>query len=221
MSQSIEITPFAVGRFPVLPDGVYSVALGNGTRFTIAILRAKGPLCDSHPACVLGKVHVPSGIFVAVECWGAYHFSYGYDPGYVASKLGLREYMGDAANIADFLDCQLGVVRNKPFGTYHSNVPDEAEPPAWPSEHEVLGEPRLMAEVRKRLRGKLPAGQSVYLVTGAIDPTTLPEGVTIVDQREETLSAAMTKDDINTWAENFRGTLTSPAVRIKEIPHDA
>jgi len=75
------------GIFPILPDGVHTVALGNGTQHQIIKYQ------DVYG--VLGK--------------GCYEFSHFAHAGYVQQKLGFGSYEGDAANFADFINDQLGV----------------------------------------------------------------------------------------------------------------
>lgn len=84
------IRPSTKLTFPRLPDGLHSVALGNGSRFDI------------------GKLTMPDGtILIAVVDYGAYTFGHYATAGYVAEKLGFRGLEGDAANLADLINDQL------------------------------------------------------------------------------------------------------------------
>ena len=82
------IRPTAPGIFPYLKNGLHSVALGNGSRFDVGVMRTEG------------------GKLISIVGHGAYVFGHFATTGYVASKLGLLE--GDAANIADLINCQVG-----------------------------------------------------------------------------------------------------------------
>ena len=64
------------------------LSLGNATMFRIGCFWTKGRL------------------FLAIEGRGAYTFHNWVHRGYVQEKIGLME--GDAANVADFLNAQLG-----------------------------------------------------------------------------------------------------------------
>lgn len=82
------IRPNKQGIWPRLMSGIYSLALGNGTQFEAMLL-------------------TENGVALGLYGRGCYGFCIQADAGYVASKLGLTHYIGDAANIADFINDQL------------------------------------------------------------------------------------------------------------------
>lgn len=82
------IRPYTHGIFPILEDGLYKVALGNSTQYEIAIMRHdRGTVIG-----IIGK--------------GCYVFTHNAHPAYVQEKL--KVGAGDAENVADFINCQLG-----------------------------------------------------------------------------------------------------------------
>lgn len=95
------IRPTKLGVFPYLPDGVHNVALSNATQYRIAITSTPHPL------------GLGSGKFIAVESKGAYEFQSFAHWTYTLEKLRLAPFDGDARNLSDFINCQLGI----PFST--------------------------------------------------------------------------------------------------------
>lgn len=89
------IRPNKQGIWPRLMPGIYSLALGNGTQFEAAVLFNQDTLAEGHELAL--------GLFGR----GCYAFAIRADAGYVACKLGLTHYIGDAANVADFINDQL------------------------------------------------------------------------------------------------------------------
>jgi hypothetical protein len=81
------IRPTSSGVFPYLEDGVHTVALGNMTQFEIMLHRHKG------------------SVWLGVVNKGCYWFSFGPHADYVKEKIKVME--GDAANLADFIACQM------------------------------------------------------------------------------------------------------------------
>jgi len=82
------IRPYTHGIFPILEDGLHTVALGNGTQWEITIMRQdRGTIIG-----IIGK--------------GCYLFNHNAHPAYVQEKL--KVGAGDAANVADFINCQTG-----------------------------------------------------------------------------------------------------------------
>ena len=110
---SSTIRPNFGGYFPMAPVGkVFDLALGNGSQFR----------------CLLAPCS--SGLFLAVERFGAYTFAVTAHPGYVATKLGFGKYLGDAANFADFINDQLsGCTSGVRVGTYHSSLTADGPAP--------------------------------------------------------------------------------------------
>jgi hypothetical protein len=83
------IRPNKQGVFPRLSNGVHDVALGNGTQFRIVLHKT-------------GYV-----VTVGIVTRGCYEFACRADAGYVADKLFLAPFDGDAANIADLINDQM------------------------------------------------------------------------------------------------------------------
>lgn len=80
------IRPYTHGIFPILEDGLHTVALGNATQYEIAIMRHdRGTVIG-----IIGK--------------GCYVFTHNAHPAYVQEKL--KVGAGDAGNVADFINCQ-------------------------------------------------------------------------------------------------------------------
>lgn len=103
MEQKV-IRPTKPGVFPVLGNGVHNIALGNMTQYPIAVMRTEG-----------GR------LFIGVEGKGCYSFATPVDPGYVEEKLNVR--LGDAENVADFVNCQW--IQGEPrrvYGYYYPNL---------------------------------------------------------------------------------------------------
>lgn len=99
------IRPNNAGIFPMAPrNEVFDLALGNGTQFQVLVNVG------------------PRGLFLAVENRGAYTFVTRATPGYVAEKLDLKRYMGDAANLADFINDQNGPGETDRQGDYFSGL---------------------------------------------------------------------------------------------------
>lgn len=91
------VRPTRSGKFPRLDLPFYgSTPLGNGTQFTFGIFEID---CNDGPR-----------LLVAVEGRGAYTFSGFVHWTYAAEKLGLLE--GDARNVADMVNDQLGLSGN-------------------------------------------------------------------------------------------------------------
>jgi hypothetical protein len=90
-----------IPRFTTLPDGVYDLALGNGSAYEVGVLRS------------------PRGLYVGVGGYGFYGFDMPVDWTYVAEKLRLRE--GDARNVADFIADQLCPSAERQ-GCYHESL---------------------------------------------------------------------------------------------------
>lgn len=87
----MSIRPNSQGQFPQVNTPFYGdVSLGNSTQYKIGIFR-----------CVNGR------LFVGVEGRGCYTFGNWCHYSYAAEKLNLK-FEGDARNIADFINCQLG-----------------------------------------------------------------------------------------------------------------
>ena len=82
------IRPTKSGVFPRLKTGVHQVCLGNSSMFDIGII-------------VFDR-----GIFAGINGYGAYHFAFRADAGYLQDKLKIR-FEGDATNIADLINDQL------------------------------------------------------------------------------------------------------------------
>lgn len=87
----MSIRPNRLGQFPKLLLPFYGdVSLGNGTQYKIGMF-----------ICPNGR------LFVGVENKGAYTFGSWCHHSYAKEKLNLR-FEGDARNIADLINCQLG-----------------------------------------------------------------------------------------------------------------
>jgi len=113
---SSPIRPTPTGRFPYLCDGLYQVALGNMTQWEIAVLRLTGDF-ESH-----------GNVVISVLGKGAWEFSIKAHPSYVQEKLGGKAIEGDADNLADFINCQLGCHDDAdPFGRYMERLCVDAE----------------------------------------------------------------------------------------------
>ena len=96
--------PNRQGKFNIVSTPFYGdVSLGNFTQYKVGIFR-----------CANRR------LFVGVEGNGAYTFEGWCHYGYVAEKLGLK-FEGDARNMADFINCQLGI-EHKQQGTYDSSL---------------------------------------------------------------------------------------------------
>lgn len=95
------IRPYTHGIFPILEDGLHTVALGNATQYEIAIMRRdRGTVIG-----IIGK--------------GCYVFTHNAHPAYVQEKL--KVGAGDADNVADFINCQTGCT-GRVNGRYYSNL---------------------------------------------------------------------------------------------------
>ncbi len=104
---SSPIRPTSTGRFPYLCDGLYRVALGNMTQWEIAVLR------------LVGDFERHGNVVISVLGKGAWEFSVKAHPSYVQEKMGGKVIDGDADNLADFINCQLGCHDDgDPFGRY-------------------------------------------------------------------------------------------------------
>jgi len=90
-----------IPRFATLPDGVYDLALGNGSAYEVGLLRSD------------------RGLYVGVGGYGFYPFDMPVDWTYVAEKLRLGE--GDARNVADFIADQFGPSAQRQ-GRYHQSL---------------------------------------------------------------------------------------------------
>ncbi len=97
-----DIRPNKNGIFPKLEPGLHGVAIGNGSRFDIGIIHSDGD------------------IFVAIERHGAYRFGHHVHPSYVWQKLNVIE--GDAENIADLINDQLGCGVVGRYGKYYPEM---------------------------------------------------------------------------------------------------
>lgn len=111
------LRPNQKGRWQRVVDqgnrgGLFNVALGNMTQYRVGLMVTK------------------NGVFVAVEGKGAYEFCFYADWRYVSGKLNI-EFEGDAQNLADFINCQLGVYRDEPQGDYNRH-PDLCQE-EWPT----------------------------------------------------------------------------------------
>jgi hypothetical protein len=83
------VRPNLNGVFPRVINGPSQLALGNGTQYNILVYRTGG------------KLHL------GVEGKGCYGFGLSVDASYVAEKFRLEQTMGDAANLADFINDQI------------------------------------------------------------------------------------------------------------------
>jgi len=88
-----EIRPNNKGEFPILPNGLYRVSLGNATGMQILVSRNDGKLTIG----VIGKGAWSFNIKERIDK-DAY--------GYVQEKLGLGRYDGDAMHLVDFINSQ-------------------------------------------------------------------------------------------------------------------
>lgn len=84
------IRPTWTGVFPVLPDGIHQVALGNMSQFEVAVL------------------HNPRSVMIGIVGKKCYTFTNSHNEGYIEEKLGVSG--SDATNMADFISCQLGLL---------------------------------------------------------------------------------------------------------------
>lgn len=91
-------------RFRRLDDGMYDVALGNGTQFEILVSR------PSNAYWVIKNGQLYPRTLIGVIGIGVYHFGHGWvHYTYVMEKIGGRHgglMEGDAKNLADFIWCQ-------------------------------------------------------------------------------------------------------------------
>lgn len=93
------IRPDSTGRFPKVTLPFYGpVALGNGTQWTFSVVPGG------------------NGIVVSIEGRGSYSFGHFVHWTYASEKLGLMQ--GDAENVADFVNDQLGVEEDVRMGAY-------------------------------------------------------------------------------------------------------
>lgn len=100
------IRPYTHGIFPILEDGLHTVALGNATQYEIAIMRRdRGTVIG-----IIGK--------------GCYVFSHNAHPAYVQEKLNVGA--GDADNVADFINCQTGCTE-RVNGRYYPRLMHDKE----------------------------------------------------------------------------------------------
>lgn len=84
------IRPTTEGQFINLSGGgVFPVALGNGTQHRI------------------GVVSTANEVWIGVEGWGFYPFNHFVQASYVNEKIFQGKWLGDAKNLADFINCQL------------------------------------------------------------------------------------------------------------------
>jgi len=110
---SSPIRPTPTGRFPILDNGLHTVSLGNMTRWDIVVLH----------------LHDRGAVVVGVMGKGAWEFSIKAHPSYVQEKMGGKVIEGDADNLADFINCQLGCHDDgDPFGRYMDRLCVEAKP---------------------------------------------------------------------------------------------
>jgi len=85
------VRPTIEGKFPKLSLPFYGdVSLGNYTQYKVALMQTPN-----------------NRLFVGIECRGSYTFQNWCHWEYAGEKLGL-ESNSDAANIADFINSQLG-----------------------------------------------------------------------------------------------------------------
>lgn len=102
------IRPNIKGVFPLLPNGLHEVALGNGTQYTVSIVRTS------------------NGFAIGIVGKGCYVFGNGaHSPGYICEKMKIEHHnMGDAANFSDMITSQFMTDREygsfTPIGKYGS-----------------------------------------------------------------------------------------------------
>jgi hypothetical protein len=104
------IRPNKAGKFPFLlfnaSEGehiISQVALGNMTQYRILTAKLK------------------RGVFIAIEGVGAYEFQGFAHKGYVQDKLNIK-HAGDAENIADFINDQMGTGTYERQGEYMAHL---------------------------------------------------------------------------------------------------
>jgi hypothetical protein len=104
MSNNV-IRPKLNGVFPILPDGLHNVALGNGTQYEVCIIRTE------------------RGIVFGILGRGCYEFDRGsHDVSYVIEKMNIRRiFIGDAMNFSDLITSQFTQVFT-PIGGYQPNL---------------------------------------------------------------------------------------------------
>lgn len=100
----------------MLPSGLHTVALGNASQFEVCLFRTR------------------MGLVVGIIGKGCYKFNIRPDAGYIEEKLKVRD--GDAMNMADFVQCQLG---GDPagWGDYHERLCSDYRPSAATEEGAV------------------------------------------------------------------------------------
>lgn len=95
------IRPKLNGVFPILPDGLHNVALGNGTQYEVCVTRTE------------------RGIVFGIIGKGCYEFNRGgHDYGYIIDKMGIDpRYKWDAMNFSDLITSQFAR-EFTPIGNY-------------------------------------------------------------------------------------------------------
>ena len=104
MSNNV-IRPKLNGVFPILPDGLHNVALGNGTQYEVCITRTE------------------RGIVFGIIGKGCYEFDRGgHDVSYVIEKMGIIPmFKGDAMSFSDLITSQF-TQDFTPIGEYQLNL---------------------------------------------------------------------------------------------------
>lgn len=95
------IRPKLNGVFPILPDGLHNVALGNGTQYEVCITRTE------------------RGIVFGIIGKGCYRFGCGgHHIEHIIEKMGINPaYKGDAMNFSDLITSQF-TQSFEPIGDY-------------------------------------------------------------------------------------------------------
>ena len=99
------IRPKLNGVFPILPDGLHIVALGNGTQYEVCITRTE------------------RGIVFGIIGNGCYTFGFGgHHYGYIIEKMGISPmFKGDAMNFSDLITSQF-TQSFEPIGDYIGHI---------------------------------------------------------------------------------------------------
>ena len=99
------IRPKLNGVFPILPDGLHNVALGNGTQYEVCVTRTE------------------RGIVFGIIGKGCYEFNRGgHDYGYIIDKMGINPaYKGDVMNFSDLITSQF-TQSFEPIGDYIGHI---------------------------------------------------------------------------------------------------
>lgn len=104
MSNNV-IRPKLNGVFPILPDGLHTVALGNGTQYEVAVL------------------HTGRCIVFGIIGHGCYRFGCGgHHIEYIIEKMGISPmFKGDAMNFSDLITSQF-TQSFEPIGDYIGHI---------------------------------------------------------------------------------------------------